>query len=95
MILNEILTHFAYFMYYQTLIELADNKILEAKRTTTSKVSKKGKIKRHEGRLVSSAAKKSNDPMYKRMKYHKDKYMELKEKLKKKYEARVRAKARR
>ena len=69
--------------------------LYEAKRTSVVKVTRKAKIKRATGQLAHGAAKKQNDPMYKRMVFYRDKYRELRAKITKKYSARVRAKARR
>jgi hypothetical protein len=67
--------------------------LIESKRTTVSKSTRKAKIARAIGSLSTSAAKKKNDPIYKMMMYHKDKYKKYKEQLMKKYSSRVRSKA--
>ena len=71
------------------------NTILEAKKTTVGKHTKKAKIARATGSLAAGAAKKANDPLYKKMIYHRDLYRKYKEQLMKKYAPRVRSKARR
>ena len=67
----------------------------EAKRTTVTKSTRQAKIKRATGSLASAAAKKKNDPLYKRMVFHKKMWKKYKDMVMKKYAPRVRSQARR
>ena len=67
----------------------------EAKRTSVGKFTRQAKIKRATGALAHGVAKKRNDPMYKKMVFHRDKYRALRDKITKKYSSRVRSRARR
>ena len=67
----------------------------EAKRTSISKVTRQAKIKRATGSLASAEARKKNDPLYKKMVFHKKKWKYYKAQVMKKYAPRVRTKARR
>ncbi len=67
----------------------------EGKRTSVSKITRKTKIKRATGQLSTAAARKKNDPLYKRMIYFRDQYFKYKDKIHKKYAPRVRSRARR
>ncbi len=53
-------------------------------RTRMIKRSKKSQLNRAGGRAAIQMAKQ-RDPLYKRYKYHRDKYLQLKERLMKKY----------
>lgn len=65
------------------------------KRTSRTTVSRNTKIKRATGQLSSVAARKRNDPLYKRMIFYREKYFKYREMIHKKYSPRVRSKARR
>jgi len=67
----------------------------DAKRTTMSKSTRSAKIKRATGSMASAAARKQNDPLYKKMTYHKKMWKKYKDMVMKKYAPRVRSKARR
>ncbi len=67
----------------------------EGKRTTRTTITRKTKIKRATGQLASVAARKKNDPMYKRMIYHRNLYFKYRDMIHKKYSPRVRTRARR
>ena len=67
----------------------------EIKKRSVTSISRQTKIKRATGVMATSVARKKNDPLYIRMKFHKKKWQEYKEQLLKKYSARVRSKARR
>lgn len=69
--------------------------INEIKKRSVSAISRQTKIKRATGVMATSVARKKNDPLYKRMMFHKKKWQEYKNQLMKKYSARVRSKARR
>ena len=68
--------------------------INETKKRSISSISREAKIKRATGALATSEAKRKNDPDYKRMIFHKNMWKKYKEKVMKKYSARVRAQAR-
>ncbi len=67
----------------------------EGKRTSVTRVTRNTKIKRATGQLSTAAARKKNDPLYKRMIYYRDLYYKYREKIHKKYAPRVRSRARR
>jgi hypothetical protein len=67
----------------------------EAKRTTVTKVTRQTKIKRATGQLSTVAARKANDPLYKQMIKYRNLYYKYRDRLRKKYSPRVRARARR
>jgi len=67
----------------------------EAKRTSRAVISRQTKIKKATGQLSSIEARKKNDPLYKRMKFYRDKYYYYRNLIHKKYSPRVRSKARR
>ncbi len=71
------------------------NDLQEGKRTTVSKITRGTKIKRATGQMSTSAARKKNDPLYKRMIYFRDQYYKYRDKIHKKYAPRVRSRARR
>ena len=64
------------------------------KRTTVTRVTRQTKIDRAIGSLSVQYAKAVNDPMYKKFKKYKDKWMKFKERIQMKYKARVRTAAR-
>ena len=64
------------------------------KRTTMTKITRQTKIERAKGNLAMQYAKATNDPMYKKFKKFKDKWMNYKEKIQAKYGPRVRTAAR-
>ena len=64
------------------------------KRTTITKISRQTKIDRAIGALSVQYAKAVNDPMYKKFKKFKDKWMKFKERIQAKYSPRVRSAAR-
>ena len=74
---------------------LTDQILDEAKRTTVHRTTRQTKIKRATGQLASVQARKTNDPLYKRMIYYRDLYFKYRERVHKKYAPRVRSKARR
>lgn len=65
------------------------------KRTTMTKVTRKTKIKRATGQLSTIAARKANDPLYKQMVRYRELYYKYRDRVRKKYAPRVRARARR
>jgi hypothetical protein len=65
----------------------------ESKRTTISKITRQTKVKKATGQLSSIMARKQNDPLYKMMIFHRDKYLKYREQVYKKYASRVRSKA--
>lgn len=67
----------------------------EAKRTSRTTVTRQTKIKRATGQLSSVAARKRNDPLYKRMIKYRDLYYKYREMIHRKYSPRVRSQARR
>jgi len=75
---------------------LLEEIFLEArKRTSRTTVSRKTKIKRATGQMSSAAARKRNDPLYKRMIYYREQYYKYRAAIHKKYSPRVRSRARR
>jgi hypothetical protein len=74
---------------------LVDKYLDEAKRTTRTTISRQTKIKRATGQLASVAARKRNDPLYKRMVKYRELYYKYREMLHRKYAPRVRSRARR
>lgn len=79
----------------QKLDPLTDYILNEAKRTTRTTVSRTTKIKRATGQLASIEARRRKDPIYKRMIYYRDLYFKYRAMIHKKYEQRVKTKARR
>ena len=78
------------------LIQEKNKELTEApKRTSRTTVSRQTKIKRATGQLASAAARKRNDPLYKRMTHYRDLYFKYRTMIHKKYGPRVRSKARR
>ena len=67
----------------------------EGKRTSVSKITRGTKIKRATGQMSTATARKTNDPLYKRMIYFRDQYHKYRDKIHKKYAPRVRSRARR
>jgi len=75
---------------------MADEDLSEArKRTSRTTVSRNTKIKRATGQMSSAAARKRNDPLYKRMIFYREKYYKYRAAIHKKYSPRVRSRARR
>jgi len=75
---------------------LSDEELSEArKRTSRTTVSRQTKIKRATGQMSSAAARKRNDPLYKRMIHFREKYYKYRAAIHKKYSPRVRSRARR
>jgi hypothetical protein len=66
----------------------------ESKRTSRSTITRQTKIQRATGQLSSIAARKRNDPLYKRMIKYRDLYFKYREMIHRKYSPRVRSKAR-
>ena len=65
------------------------------KRTTRSTISRNVKIKRATGQLSTAAARRKNDPIYKRMIYYRELYYKYRAMIHRKYSPRVRSQARR
>jgi len=75
---------------------MADEDLSEArKRTSRTTVSRNTKIKRATGQMSSAAARKRNDPLYKRMIHYRELYYKYRAAIHKKYSPRVRSRARR
>ena len=92
--LAELIYHRDRYVVLENLDKFYHELLDEAKRTSVSKISRQAKIKRATGQLAHGVAKKRNDPMYKKMIYHRDKYRELRAKITKKYSSRDRSKTR-
>lgn len=75
--------------------QLVDKCLSEAKRTSRTTISRQTKIKRATGQLASIAARKRNDPLYKRMVKYRELYYKYRDMLHRKYSPRVRSRARR
>jgi hypothetical protein len=71
--------------------------IQEAKKTSRRVVTytRKTKIKRATGQMSTALARRKKDPMYKRMLYHKQQYLKLRDALHRRYASKVRQRARR
>ena len=98
-VVAEYAAEFAEFADVLALIKKEiDTQVLEeaskTKRTTITKISRQTKIDRAIGSLAVQYAKAVNDPMYKKFKKYKDKWMKFKERIQAKYKARVRTAAR-
>ena len=74
--------------------KLYEQYLEERKVTTQLRISRDSKIARDIGARSVSTAKKQNDVLYKRMKFHMEMYKKFKRQLIKKYSSRVRQKAR-
>lgn len=78
------------------LIEKYLIKIFEStKRRSISAISRQAKIQRATGSIATSIARSKNDPIYKKMLFHKHKWQEYKKQLMKKYSNIAKPKARR
>lgn len=77
------------------ILERYLNELNEAKRTSITRTTRQTKIKRATGQLATVAARKRNDPLYKRMIKHRDLYYKFRDQLRRKYAPRVRSRARR
>ncbi len=102
-LIDEMLDDFAeFFMEFADIFALIkkemDREVLEeaskTKRTTQTRITRQTKIDRAVGALSVQYAKAVNDPMYKKFKKFKDKWMKYKERIQAKYKARVRTAAR-
>ena len=83
-------------MDHDKLTEQITKILLEKpKRTSRTTIRRSTKIKRATGQLSTVAARKKNDPLYKRMIYHRDLYYKYRAQVHKKYAPRVRSRARR
>jgi len=65
----------------------------ESKKTSFVKVTRQTKIDRAIGQLATKLAKETNDPWYRKMIKHRDKYFNFRNKIKTKYGPKVRARA--
>jgi len=77
------------------LKELEDTLTEAPKRTSRAKISRQTKIKKATGQMASAAARKRNDPLYKRMIHYRELYYKYRAAVHKKYSPRVRSAARR
>jgi hypothetical protein len=97
-IMEEFVMEFAEFGDILLLIknEMQKDTLEEAagKRTTMTKITRQTKIDRTLGNLAMQYAKAVDDPMYKKFKKFKDKWMKYKERIQSKYGPRVRTAAR-
>ena len=90
---NDFFAEFAdIFVLIKKEIQVLDE--ASGKRTTMTKVTRQTKIDRAVGNLAVQYAKATNDPMYKKFKKFKDKWMKFKERIQAKYGPRVRTAAR-
>jgi ACT domain-containing protein len=71
------------------LDKLIEELLEESKRTSLMRVTRQTKILKASGHLASTQARKRNDPLYKKMIYHRELYYKYRELVHKKYEARV------
>ncbi len=78
-----------------SLEELVDLLSEVPKRTSRARISRQTKIKRATGQMASAAARKRNDPLYKRMIHYREMYYKYRAAVHKKYSPRVRSAARR
>lgn len=80
----------------EALQEGIDENLSEApKRTSRAIVSRNTKIKKATGQMASAAARRRNDPLYKRMIHYRELYYKYRDAVHKKYSPRVRSAARR
>lgn len=78
------------------LLEELEDILTEApKRTSRTAVSRQTKIKKATGQMASAAARKRNDPLYKRMIHYRELYYKYRAAVHRKYSPRVRSAARR
>lgn len=77
--------------------EMNEDEVLSEanKLTTISTITKQTKIKKATGQLASVAARKRNDPIYKKMIYFRDQYYNYRTMIHNKYGPRVQSKAKR
>lgn len=78
-----------------TFLKLYEQYFLEAKSSTSSRDTRSAKIARDVGFRSTKTAEKTNDPLYKRMEYHRKLYNAFKHKIMTKYASRVKSLARR
>ena len=64
-----------------------------SKKTSFVKVTRQTKIDRAIGSLATKLAKETNDPWYRKMIKHREKYFSIRKKIKTKYAPKVRARA--
>ena len=69
------------------------NYLNEGKTSSTSVISRQGKVNRAVGSLVVQKAREKNDPLYRHMKYYKELYKKFKAKIHQKYSSGVRQQA--
>jgi len=97
-IMEEFVMEFSEFADVFSIIkkEMEKHVLEEAsgKRTSMSRITRQTKIDRAVGSLAVQYAKAKNDPLYKKFKKFKDKWMKFKERIQAKYKARVRTAAR-
>jgi hypothetical protein len=97
-IFEEFVIEFAEFAdTWVALKKEMERQVLEessGKRTTMQRVTRQTKIDRAIGSLAVQYAKAKNDPLYKKFKKFKDKWMMFKQRIQDKYKARVRTAAR-
>jgi len=67
----------------------------ESKKTTLTHITRQTKILKATGHLASTQARKRNDPLYKKMLYHRELYYKYRDLIHQKYAPRVRSLARR
>jgi len=80
----------------ELLLEELEELLSEApKRTSRARISRQTKIKKATGQMASAAARKRNDPLYKRMIHYRELYYKYRAAVHKKYSPRVRSAARR
>jgi hypothetical protein len=77
------------------LDKLIEEILEESKRTTATRVTRHTKILKATGHLASTQARRRNDPLYKKMIYHRELYYKYRELVHQKYELRVIGAARR
>lgn len=97
-LMEEFVLEFAEFADIFAIVKKEmEKQVLEeasGKRTTMQRVTRQTKIDRAVGNLSVQYAKSVNDPLYKKFKKFKDKWMKFKERIQDKYKARVRTAAR-
>jgi hypothetical protein len=76
------------------LDKLIEEMLEESKRTTATRVTRQTKILKATGHLASTQARRRNDPLYKKMIYHRELYYKYRELVHQKYAPRVRSLAR-
>jgi hypothetical protein len=77
------------------VLKLYEEYLLDIKTTSQTRVTRPAKIARDIGFRSTKTAQKTNDPLHKRMEYHRKLYKAFKHQIMTKYASRVKSQARR